>query len=184
MEYGVHSRHRLAHQLWIPICVSVLIAGCGKPLASLNSLAATGRIDSGAPVRATVQVAISAPAAVVWTALVDVQHWPSWNSQIRHVDATGPLHQGTAFTWDTGGTGISSQVQLCEAGHRLAWTGTALSAKAIHVWELVPGPNEKTVVRVQESMEGPFMAHFVSSVELADADKQWLNALKAVAEHR
>ena len=182
MKDGTACCGRLAHQLRLLISVSVLLAGCGTPLASLSSLAAAGRIDSGAPVKATVQVAISAAPAVVWAELVNVQNWPSWNSQVRHVDTTGPLHQGMSFTWNTDGTNISSQVQLCEPNHRLAWTGTALSAKAIHVWELNPGRNGQTIVRVQESMEGPLLARFISSTELADADRRWLYALKAAAE--
>ncbi len=88
------------------------------------------------------------------------------------------------FGWETGDTSITSKVQLAETDHRLAWTGTALSAKAIHVWELDEGPGGQTLVRVQESLEGPLINHFMSSTELANTDMQWLVALKTAAEHR
>lgn len=167
---------------WIVVSMLFPLAGCGKSLSSLSSLARAGQIDSAAPVRAKVQIVISAPPAKIWALLVDAQNWPAWNSHIQHVDATGPLRQGMVFTWETDGTKITSKVQLAETNQRLAWTGTALTAKAVHVWELVPGPGAETVVRVQESMDGPLMAHFLSSTELADTDMQWLTALRAAAE--
>jgi hypothetical protein len=73
-------------------------------------------------------------------------------------------------------------VQLFEPERRLSWTGTALTAKAIHVWELTPGRSGGTTVTVNESMDGPLMKAIYPSAKLAEADRGWLSALKQAAE--
>ena len=173
-----HSRKLL----WLIVWMASLLTGCGKPLASLDELAAQGKIDTKAPVKADIKMIISAPPAVVWAILLDAPHWTTWNTQIESISARQPLYQGMVFTWKTGGTRISSHVQLAAVPRRLTWTGTAFTAKAIHVWDLDPAPGGQTVVRVQESMDGPFIARFVTSKELADTDRLWLAALKNAAE--
>ena len=189
VPYAMNVNSNVPHRAWsgrtlIWVLASSLFlpTGCGTPISSLNSLAKAGQINSAAPVRAGVQISISAPAQTVWALLVNAQDWTAWNSHIQRVDATGTLHQGMIFAWETGGTKITSRVQLAETNRRLAWTGTAFSAKAVHVWELDSGPGGQTIVRMQESLDGPFIAHFVSSTELVEADTEWLAALKKVAE--
>jgi hypothetical protein len=118
----------------------------------------------------------------VWALLVDAPSWPKWQKQIVSVTATGPIGSGTRFSWSTGGTNIHSQVQLFEPEHRLSWTGTALTAKAVHVWELKPEPGNQTLLTMKESMDGPWMAKIYPSKELAEVDTEWLTALKRAAE--
>jgi uncharacterized protein YndB with AHSA1/START domain len=156
--------------------------GCGASLDALNRLATNGSIHEDAPVITHLQVQIAAPVARVWALLIDARSWPKWNKQIERVAAPGLLGSGTRFTWTTGGANIHSQVQLCEPEHRLSWTGTALTAKAIHVWELEPKPGNQTLVTVKESMDGPWMAQIYSSQKLASAGSEWLAALKQAAE--
>ncbi|RXS97076.1 hypothetical protein [Silvibacterium dinghuense] len=57
-----------------------------------------------------------------------------------------------------------------------------MMAKAVHLWELRPTANGGTVVIVQESLEGPLVARFVSSSQLTNTDLAWLKALKTRAE--
>jgi uncharacterized protein YndB with AHSA1/START domain len=156
--------------------------GCGASLDALNRLATNGSIHEDAHVTTHLQVQIAAPVAQVWALLIDARSWPKWNKQIEGVAAPGLLESGTRFTWTTGGANIHSQVQLCEPEHRLSWTGTALTAKAIHVWELEPKPGNQTLVTVKESMDGPWMAQIYSSQKLASAGSEWLAALKQAAE--
>lgn len=132
--------------------------------------------------KAHVQIEIAAPPAGVWALLVDASSWPTWQKNINRVTATGPLARGSRFTWQTGGTTIHSQVQLFEPGQRLAWTGTAMTAKAVHVWQLKPLPGNRTLVIVDESMDGPWMAKMYPSEKLAASDDDWLRALKQAAE--
>lgn len=161
---------------------TLTVDGCGDSLAALNRLATNGSIHEDAPVTTHLQIQIAAPPAKVWALLVDAPSWPKWQKQIVSVTATGPIGSGTRFSWRTGGTNIHSQVQLFEPEHRLSWTGTALTAKAVHVWELKPEPGNQTLLTMKESMDGPWMAKIYPSKELAEADTEWLTALKRAAE--
>jgi hypothetical protein len=105
-----------------------------------------------------------------------------WQKNIESVTATGPLANGMPFSWRTGGMSISSQVQLFEPERRLSWTGTAMTAKAAHVWELKPASGNQTLLTMKESMDGPLMAQMYSSQKLTEAANEWLAALKQAAE--
>ena len=159
-----------------------LLSGCGISLAGLNQLAAAGSIDEHAPVTAHVQIQIAAPPAKVWQMLVDAPSWPTWQKDIGSVSSGGPLAPGARFVWKTGNTTIHSQVQLFDPPQVLSWTGTAQTAKAVHVWELHSLPGDQTLVIVKESLDGPFIAKLLSSSQLTDADTKWLSALKKAAE--
>jgi len=168
--------------LLMAMLTGAAITGCGDSLESLNKRAATGSIHEDAPVVAHVQVQIAAPPGKVWELLIDAPNWPRWQKQIESVEAVGPLTTGARFTWRTNGSRIQSQVQLFETERRLAWTGTAFTAKAVHVWELKPIANNQTVVIVKESMDGPLMANMFPSTKLRESDYAWLAALKGAAE--
>ena len=158
------------------------ICGCGDSLATLNQLSAIGSIHEDAPVTTHLQIQIAAPPAKVWALLIGASSWPTWAKQIDSVTVEGTLENGTRFSWKTGGTDIRSQVQLFEPERRLSWTGTALTAKAIHVWELQPQPGNQTLLIMKESMDGPLMAKLYPSQKLTEAGNQWLVALKRAAE--
>lgn len=162
----------------------VTLEGCGDSLATLNRLASTGSIHDTAPVTASLQIQIAAPPAKVWALLVNAPSWPAWQKQIESVTPAQPLADGARFSWRTGGMAIHSQVHLFEPEHRLAWTGTAWTAKAIHVWELEPAANNQTLLTMKESMDGPWMAKMYSSEKLTEADTEWLSALKETAEEK
>jgi uncharacterized protein YndB with AHSA1/START domain len=161
---------------------TLAVSGCGDSLGTLNKLAASGSIHHDAPVTAHLHIEIAAPPSRVWTLLIDAPSWPTWATQIESVSSSGPLTNGQFFTWKSGGSTIHSQVQLFEPERRLSWTGTALTAKAVHVWELTPGRDGGTTVTVNESMDGPLMKTIYPSAKLAEADKGWLSALKKAAE--
>jgi len=158
------------------------VDGCGDSLAVLNRLAAVGSIHEDAPVTTHLQIQIAAPPAKVWALLIDAASWPKWQKQIESVTAAGPIGGSMRFSWRMGGTAIHSQVQVFEPERRVSWTGTAMTAKAIHVWELKPEPGNKTLVTMKESMDGPLMAKLYSSQELGEAGSEWLLALKRTAE--
>jgi uncharacterized protein YndB with AHSA1/START domain len=164
------------------LLLAAMALGCGASTDSLARLAAVGLIDQAAPVKARVQIEIAAPPAKVWALLVDAPSWPSWQPGIESVSAAGPLTDGAPFAWRTGGTTVHSQVRLLEPQKRLAWTGTAMIAHAVHVWRLDAKPGGGTAVVVQESMDGPLMAMLFPSEKLASSDLAWLRALKSAAE--
>lgn len=160
----------------------LVVGGCGDSIATLDKLAAAGAIHRTAPATAHLEIEIAAPPERVWKLLIDASSWPKWAPQIESVDTSGSLAMGESFTWKTGGSNIHSQVQLFEPNHRLSWTGTAFTAKAVHVWELARLPNGGTNVTVNESMDGPLMKTIFPSAKLAEADKDWLASLKQAAE--
>ena len=156
--------------------------GCGDSLATLNRLAAAGSIHEDAPVTTHLQIQIAAPPAKVWALLIDAPSWPKWQKQIESVTASGPLGSDTRFSWRTGGTNIHSQVQLFEPECRLSWTGTALTARAVHLWVLESKSGNQTLLSVKESMDGLWIAKIYPSQKLTEADTEWLAALKGEAE--
>lgn len=160
------------------------VGGCMRSTARLDALSAAGAIEQDAPVKAHVQVQISAPPARVWGLLVDAAAWPNWYPDIESVEAPASLSMGAHFTWKSGSTSIHSVVHLFEPQRRLSWTGTAFPARAVHVWELEPTPGGGTLVTVDESMEGPLLNWLYPSAKLADADADWLAALKRAAEQK
>ena len=164
------------------LLLGLFAAGCGKPMSSLNRLAAEGSIDQSAPLTADVAVEIAAPQSHVWALLVNAPAWPTWGQEIQRVDARGPLRQGTSFSWTTGGFTIHSQVQRFVSERSLGWTGTTWTAKAIHQWTLEPVIPGRTRVVVRESMEGLWMAKLYSSRELTETINLRLLALKRAAE--
>ena len=77
---------------------------------------------------------------------------------------------------------VHSRLTIVEPDKRLAWTGTAMLAHAIHIWTLQPAPGGKTLIKTRESMDGFLLTHFYSSSELAAANQLWLDSLKHRAE--
>jgi uncharacterized protein YndB with AHSA1/START domain len=160
----------------------LLLTGCGRSLPSLKVLAAQGRIDDAAPVLAHVQAEVSAPASRVWDVLTNAPAWPQWQNGVASVSAASRLGPHERFTWTTGGTAIHSEVQAFVPDRLLSWTGQAYTAKAVHVWTLTPLSPDRTLVRVDESMDGLLMRQFFSSRQLQESGSQWIAALKAEAE--
>ncbi|WP_164981335.1 hypothetical protein [Silvibacterium dinghuense] len=48
-------------------------------MAALNQLAASGAIDSTAPVQAHVELQIASSPEKIWALLINAQNWPGWN---------------------------------------------------------------------------------------------------------
>lgn len=159
------------------------VAGCGPRLSTLDKLAQEGKVNERSPDVAHLEIEINAPPAKVWSLLANPQTWPQWDKQIASTTALGPFTAaGTNFIWKSGDTEIHSQTQLVEPQTRLAWTGTAMSAKAIHVWQLQSIPGDRTRVSMAESMDGPLISRLFPPDRLKEAGQQWLIALKKAVE--
>jgi len=165
-------------------CVTVLllIVIFHSRVNDLESLARAGAIESDAPIKASVEIVIQAPAEKVWSILTAVNNWPKWQPDIKEAEMIGPLESGTKFTWTTGGTRIQSKIALVDPYKEIAWTGKALNATAVHVWKLERLPGNKTMVQTEESMSGFVPTLFYSSKELQTIDQTWLDRLKREAE--
>ena len=165
----------------VAILATALIAPSPATAQKPSELAREAKINQSAPVIAAAEILVNAPPQRVWNLLTDIAHWPTWQPDISESAISGPLTPGTVFTWSTS-TEIRSRLELVEPNKRLAWTGKAWTATAIHVWELLPQPGGRTLVRTRESMDGFLLSLFFSSEKLQASDQQWLNALKTAAE--
>jgi uncharacterized protein YndB with AHSA1/START domain len=161
----------------LPLIISIHRRG-----EELEGLARKGEVQSDAPVKASLQIVIQAPPEKVWSVLTGVNDWPKWQSDIKEAAIEGPLQSGTTFKWSAGGTHITSKIALVEPNVRIAWTGSALDAQAIHVWSFQRLPGNKTLVNTDESISGFLLTYFYSSKELQATDQHWLDRLKHKAE--
>jgi uncharacterized protein YndB with AHSA1/START domain len=110
-------------------------------------------IDRTAPVRSSQEISIDAPMEDVWETLADIDRWSTWNPEIREAKIDGPLTPGTRFRWKSGPGRITSTLQVVERPHTLAWTGTTMGIKAVHVYRILPSDGG-TLLRTEESWAG------------------------------
>jgi hypothetical protein len=140
-------------------------------------------IDNGAPVIYRAAIHIGAPAAKIWSILCNIDAWPKWNSQVRSATLQGPLQPGTVFVWQAGPGTIRSTLQSVVPEREIAWTGSTLGIRAVHVWRLETS-GEETVVTTEESwsgilallFRGPFHRMLQQSIDAG------LQAVKVAAE--
>lgn len=157
----------------------LLFLGAGM---SDEELARSGRVRENAPVKASLELTIHAPVERVWGLLTDVTNWPKWQADISASKIAGPLEDGTAFSWTTGGTRIESRITIVQPYEQFAWTGRAHWVRAIHVWKLQRLSDDQTLVKTEESMDGFLLTLFYSSKKLEQTDQRWLDRLKLAAE--
>lgn len=164
------------------LAAGLALGGCNPSPHELVSLARHGDIQPGAPIHATAAVIIEAPRERVWHILENVSQWPRWQPEISKVAGAPILADGAAFTWKTGGTTIHSRVALFSPPDMVAWTGRAMTARAIHVLVLTSlGPN-RTRVESRESMDGFLLTWFYDSAALKQSEDTLLKNLSIAAQ--
>jgi hypothetical protein len=142
-------------------------------------------INRKAPVLATAEIGIDAPAALVWEVLSDIREWPSWNRSVSKVSMLGEFEPGTEFHWKIDGVTIVSTLQEIEPHRRLLWTGRLPFIRATHLW-LFEERDGRTQVKNEESFEG-LLAHLFSGPftrMLAVSLQKGLQSLKQECERR
>jgi hypothetical protein len=142
-------------------------------------------INRAAPVVGTGKIEVAAVREVVWDVLTGIEHWPSWNPDVKSVSMHGALSEGSEFRWKAGPGTITSTLQSVEAPRRIAWSGTTLGLKAMHVYAL-EARNGGTLVRTEESYDGLVARLFRPRLQktLDSALQSGLRHLKAEAERR
>ncbi len=161
-------------------CFILFLTACSN--RADQQLAHSGKIDETAPIKASAEIMVNAPAAKVWSILVDIQSWPSWQHDIAKVSVHAVPAPGVKFNWSSGGGTIHSRIVLYQPQMQLAWTGELYLFHAIHLWTLTPMPNGQTLIRTDESMSGWPISVVYSSTDLLQADQRWLSFLKKKAE--
>ena len=142
-------------------------------------------VNEAAPVIATGEIEVAVAPETAWHVMTDIDHWPTWNPDVKQASLHGGVAEGNLFRWRVRTGKITSTFTHVERAQLLAWTGKGFGVNAVHVWRLEPRDG-KTVVRTEESWEGllarvlraPFRKALQRSIDSG------LIHLKAEAERR
>lgn len=140
-------------------------------------------VDRGAPVTAHHEIDIEAPLDTVWQLHVDVNAWPTWQTDITAAHVDGPLVPGVSFDWTSYGFSVTSTVYEVAERTRLLWGGTSGGITGVHEWLFSETP-DGVHVTTNESFAGEPVEADVSGMQTAlDASLvAWLSHLKTAAE--
>lgn len=141
-------------------------------------------IDRSAPATAEGEIDIPAPPQVVWDVMSDIESWPSWNPDIKVARLEGPLAPGTVFRWKAT-TSLVSRLEVVDPPHEIAWTGTTMGIRAVHVYRF-EADDGGTLARSWESWDGliPNMLKGYSRRTLREGIGKSLRLLKQEVERR
>jgi len=114
--------------------------------------------------------------------LTDLRGWEGWAPGVRDVRLDTAVAVDASFSWSIGRTRIKSVIAIVEPGRELTWTGTALWTKAVDRHVLEPTEDGATRLYIEESLASVLVPLIFSSAKLEVQHRQWLAALKAVAE--
>jgi len=163
--------------LIIILAISVIL------LETFSNYKVSKTIHLDAPVITKKSIVINAPIEKVWTIFTDVNNWDTWQKEIVDPKINGVFKNGTTFNWKSNGLSIISTIQTVEVNKMVGWSGPAFGAFAIHTWYFSE-QNGKTVIRVEESMEGWLVKILRGSFQSAldTSIVNWLNYLKIESE--
>jgi uncharacterized protein YndB with AHSA1/START domain len=142
-------------------------------------------INRDAPATAEGELQIDADPQTVFSVISAIDQWPSWNPDVRSVTLKGPVQPGMVFRWKAGPSTLTSSLQVVDPPHEIAWTGTTMGIKAVHVFRF-QASNGGTLARSEESWEG-LLASLLKGYShrtLVKGIRSVLEHLKAEAERR
>ena len=100
-------------------------------------------------------------------------------------EGRGPVQPGTVFRWKAGPSTLTSTLQLVDPPSEIAWTGTTMGIRAVHVFRF-QASDGGTLARSEESWEG-LLASLLKGYSRRTLDKgirSVLAHLKTEAERR
>ena len=142
-------------------------------------------INRNAPATAEGERQIAADPQTVFAVISAIDQWPSWNPDVKSVELQGPVQEGTVFRWKSGPSTLTSTLQVVDPPHEIAWTGTTMGIKAVHVFRFQAN-DVGTLARSEESWEG-LIASLLKVYSRKTLDKgirTVLSHLKTEAERR
>ncbi|HTE68544.1 MAG TPA: SRPBCC family protein [Actinomycetes bacterium] len=142
-------------------------------------------INRNAPATAEGERQIAADPQTVFAVISAIDQWPSWNPDVKSVELQGPVQEGTVFRWKSGPSTLTSTLQVVDPPHEIAWTGTTMGIKAVHVFRFQAN-DVGTLARSEESWEG-LIASLLKGYSRKTLDKgirSVLAHLKTEAERR
>ena len=142
-------------------------------------------INRNAPATAEGERQIAADPQTVFAVISAIDQWPSWNRDVKSVSLEGPVQPGTVFRWKAGPSSLTSTLQVVDPPREIAWTGTTMGIKAVHVFRF-QASDGGTLARSEESWAG-LLASLLKGYSRRTLDKGIrgvLAHLKAEAERR
>jgi uncharacterized membrane protein len=142
-------------------------------------------VDRAAPVLAHHEVDIGAPLDAVWQLHVDINGWPSWQTDITAAHIDGELEPGASFDWTSYGFSVTSTVYDVTDRSRILWGGTSGGITGVHEWIFRKTPDGVHVTTSESFAGKPVEADAGGMQSVLDASLEaWLGHLKAAAEAR
>ena len=142
-------------------------------------------ITRNAPATAEGERQIAADPRTVFAVISAIDQWPSWNPDVKSVSVEGPVQPGMVFRWKAGPSSLTSVLQVVDPPREIAWTGTTMGIKAVHVFRF-QASGGGTLARSEESWEG-LIASLLKGYSRKTLDKgirSVLANLKTEAERR
>ena len=142
-------------------------------------------INRNAPATAEGELRIDADPQTVFAVISAIDQWPSWNPDVKSASVEGPVQPGMVFRWRAGPSSLTSVLQVVDPPREIAWTGTTMGIKAVHVFQF-RASDGGTMARSEESWEG-LIASLLKGYSRKTLDKgirSVLANLKTEAERR
>jgi len=140
-------------------------------------------VDQSAPVLVHHEIDIHAPLDTVWQLHVNVNAWPSWQTDITDAHLDGAFELGASFTWTSFGFTVTSTIYHMTERTRVLWGVTAGGITGVHEWLFSRTPDGVRVVTNESFAGGAVEADRAGMQSALDHSlTSWLVHLKAAAE--
>lgn len=163
--------------MWLMNALQERAAACAR----------AGAVDETAPVIASAQITVEAPAQTVWEVLSQVEQWPQFLpgvTRARWTDQAYAAVPGARFSWANAGIPVHSRIEVAEPGAELTWTGVALWLVAVHRNTLNPLSGDRCRLTSTESMAGPGAGLLMPAARLDAQLAEFVGAVASEASSR
>ncbi|MDA1354428.1 MAG: hypothetical protein O3A01_08215 [bacterium] len=169
-------------------CVSMLVglSACNaQDPAYLEQLASEQEVNTKADVIINSDRIIDAPVNVVWEIMSDIDGWPLWNASVfkmekRDIQAVS----GNQFQWVYNDHEFVSTIGAASSPNVLSYSSLSGGHGIVSVWKFEEWNKDSTLVTVEQSVGGFFIAVFYDKEELKMLTEEWLEHLQSESKRR